>query len=548
MAVPHNSVADGAAAAEETNRPAEVSASADASSSNPTKSPVVRNLHGRVYDSENGKTCHQCRQKTTDFSAPCTQIRRNKPCPIKFCRKCLLNRYGEKAEVVALLENWICPKCRGVCNCSLCMKKKGQQPTGILIHTAKATGYSSVHEFLYKQGSDVLNAAHGLRSLSTANPDVCREVNSDGPVPMNCSNGSTNDIRVSDNERNNDIQKDVQTKKVKAKHLKKEHKSRRCDKDIHVKYDNLATIAPRGIPLTKIAGAEWAAADVGAALQFLEFCNSFSEALDINKGEPESVLRELARGCVGRRGMYSSIVMFHIKLLSFIQKDMGDMSSSPSTTSGDQWLESVIKCITESECALKSPLDVLKKGSLEYDNWDPSHKLRLLNLLCDRTLETEELRKWIDEENKKYIERKKEAKETIIAAKKKGKVLKKKMKDGVAKAMVSLREGPPLSVADHDNVLSQIRAEKEKVHAEMLEIMEQVPKDSDNIRRDALRTEPLLLEGEGHVYWKLGGGCHYSKIIHQDIGCWDSVISGDKWFTYDEEEEKSVEKHISSLR
>jgi hypothetical protein len=30
-------------------------------------------------------------------------------------------RYGEKAEDVALLDDWQCPKCRGICNCSFCM-------------------------------------------------------------------------------------------------------------------------------------------------------------------------------------------------------------------------------------------------------------------------------------------------------------------------------------------------------------------------------------------------------------------------------------------
>lgn len=33
-------------------------------------------------------------------------------------------------------------------------KKRGQRPTGILVHTAKATGFSSVSEFLKTEGSD----------------------------------------------------------------------------------------------------------------------------------------------------------------------------------------------------------------------------------------------------------------------------------------------------------------------------------------------------------------------------------------------------------
>ncbi|CAL9067697.1 uncharacterized protein LOC103976670 isoform X1 [Musa acuminata AAA Group] len=681
MAVPHNATTEGDPATEDIKNPAEASPTAVSSPSKHNKSLGVRVAHGRTYDSENGKSCHQCRQRTTDFGAPCRQIRKDKPCPIKFCYKCLLNRYGEKAEEVALMQDWSCPKCRGVCNCSCCMKKKGHLPTGILIHTAKATGFSSVHELLYKQGSDVLAAANGLRSLSAASPDVykkglvahkrshgkenhldepsvggddkkgnshakketkraskklkrdsecggenviglCRsnakpkdddtqkqdekkpfvkngntemQPNNDKPVHMNCINDqlkglqhlpnspeqqndytdnwlNTDAIKVSGKKKIHNVQgkpsrkvhkikkhgnkysniveekvsAGLPNKKVKLKQLVKDRKSRKYGSNNPTERENLAIVIPQGAPLIEVAGVDWAAEDVGAALQFLEFCNAFSEVLDIKKGEPINVLRELSRGCVGRRGVHSSIVKFHIKLLMFIQKDMGNESVSYSS-SGDKWLQSAVNCINESECALKVPLECLNKDSLAYDSWDASDKLKLLNLLCDITLGTEELRNWIDKENKKYIERNKEAKETIIAAKKKGKDLKKKLKDDVAKAMLSLKEGS-YSDAEHENLVSQIRAETEKAHAEMLEIMEQLPKDSDNTRKDAVRTEPLFLEGEGRVYWTLGGFCSNSKIILQDIRTWDSVMLEDKWFTYVEEEKNSVERHISSSR
>ncbi|EHA8591029.1 hypothetical protein COCNU_scaffold030933G000010 [Cocos nucifera] len=56
----------------------------------------------------------------------------------------------------------------------------------------------------------------------------------------------------------------------------------------------------------------------------------------------------------------------------------------------------------------------------------------------------------------------------------------------------------------------------------------------------------MLLEKNGHAYWKLEGHCSNSNIILQAIGKLDSLE--DKWFAYDEYEEKAVEKHISSLR
>ena len=43
-------------------------------------------------------------------------------------------------------------------------KKKGETPTGILAHAAKASGHSSVHDLLIK-GSDMVVAAQTLSSL-----------------------------------------------------------------------------------------------------------------------------------------------------------------------------------------------------------------------------------------------------------------------------------------------------------------------------------------------------------------------------------------------
>ncbi|KAL5700679.1 hypothetical protein ACHQM5_026098 [Ranunculus cassubicifolius] len=124
------------------------------------KSPGVRIVGGRIYDSENGKTCHQCRQKTMDFVVTCKKSPRDdKPCIMKYCHKCLLNRYGEKAEAASLLEDWKCPKCRGICNCSHCMKKRGFQPIGSLLYTAKANGYRSVLEMMTANGPEMITAS-----------------------------------------------------------------------------------------------------------------------------------------------------------------------------------------------------------------------------------------------------------------------------------------------------------------------------------------------------------------------------------------------------
>jgi hypothetical protein len=66
-----------------------------------------------------GKACHQCRQMKRNFAVACTQVKKG-VCPIKYCHRCLLKRYDENDEEVGQMEAWICPKCRGICNCSCC--------------------------------------------------------------------------------------------------------------------------------------------------------------------------------------------------------------------------------------------------------------------------------------------------------------------------------------------------------------------------------------------------------------------------------------------
>jgi hypothetical protein len=41
------------------------------------------------------------------------------------------------------ISNWICPFCREICNCSLCLV----EPTGQLVYIAKKNGYKSGLEF-----------------------------------------------------------------------------------------------------------------------------------------------------------------------------------------------------------------------------------------------------------------------------------------------------------------------------------------------------------------------------------------------------------------
>ncbi|CAN9503893.1 unnamed protein product [Ophioblennius macclurei] len=101
----------------------------------------------KIWDKENGSSCHQCRQKTLDTKTVC----RSGYCfgsKGQFCGPCLKNRYGEDVRTVLLDPNWSCPLCRGVCNCSLCRKREGRCATGILVGLARFNGHDNVHEYL----------------------------------------------------------------------------------------------------------------------------------------------------------------------------------------------------------------------------------------------------------------------------------------------------------------------------------------------------------------------------------------------------------------
>jgi hypothetical protein len=51
-------------------------------------------------------------------------------------------------KIILLLQDWACPPCRGLCNCSICRTREGKKPTGILVPFVKSEGYNSVKEYL----------------------------------------------------------------------------------------------------------------------------------------------------------------------------------------------------------------------------------------------------------------------------------------------------------------------------------------------------------------------------------------------------------------
>ncbi|KAJ0989202.1 hypothetical protein J5N97_007558 [Dioscorea zingiberensis] len=542
-----------------------------------TKDPGVRHVGSRIYDSENGISCHQCRQKTRDSVASCKKMKKKRPCTIKYCLKCLRNRYGEDAVEVDALPDWECPKCRGICNCSVCMKRRGQQPTGMLIHTAKATGYSSVLELLHHnvaQGSQARNvealpAKSGPgEELDNVGKDDAEENpqaekgNEGEQRPEVQPDGGKNDCIISNDSQQGNGENQENTGKVshpgseenapaddddtkQPMPLKKFGRPRKRDVINMAELEEKAIVLPEGIPLTMVADVEWQTDDAGSALQFLEFCSTFSKVLDIKKGQPEAILREIARDRGVRQASQSLTVQFQMKLLSLILKNWGERSPSYSPDNARSWLQDLGKCITQSHCTARVlHLDCHDWDSIDYDNLESSEKLKILNFLCDETLGTDVLRSWIDEENNKFLEKKKEDREKASAAKRKAKDIKQKMKQEMAKAIIS-REGAPLSVSEHKDLISKIRTEAEKSSAELAESIEN-PKKKRRI--DAVRTERIFFVENERTYWRLGGsGC--PDILAQEIDNQNLVTPHDKWFCYNEaENQKTFDKIISTIR
>ncbi|KAJ6406197.1 hypothetical protein OIU84_009843 [Salix udensis] len=332
----------------------------------------------------------------------------------------------------------------------------------------------------------------------------------------------------------NKFPSEFQTKSKTAKErLTAEIQNKEIDVDIQL---------PQGTCLTAVAGIELPPEDVGNALQFLEFCASFGKVLGLKKGQADTILGEIVNGHRERRSQSYHLAQIHVQLLSVIQKDIGEESPALTATNDNSWFQALGKCV--SKCLFISkeiPSDSLDLDNEGYDKLKSSEKLRLLNFLCDEALNTKELRSWIDDENSRFFERKKEAKEKVLAAKDKERLLKRKMQDEVAKAIIEQNSAPD-SVSNHKELVSQIKSEAVQARAEMLEARGMVQEKRPS---NAVRTDPVHLDVDGRAFWKLNG---QSVILLQDMGAWNSVAPSEKWLEYADEQKMDIEKYISFSR
>ncbi|KAJ1665713.1 hypothetical protein EV178_002968 [Coemansia sp. RSA 1646] len=79
-----------------------------------------------------------------------------------FDHGCLPIRYSEDAETMDHLD-WICPKCHGICSCSLYIKKCGKLPTGQLSTFIKVNGSDAAKALIKADNinSDILTDYEG---------------------------------------------------------------------------------------------------------------------------------------------------------------------------------------------------------------------------------------------------------------------------------------------------------------------------------------------------------------------------------------------------
>ncbi|KAI8528706.1 hypothetical protein RHMOL_Rhmol12G0168500 [Rhododendron molle] len=588
----------------------QLSPSPSPSSKRKNLSPGVRLVNGRIYDSDKGKTCHQCRQKTLDFAVSCENRSENKQCTFHFCHICLLNRYGEEAEEMAALGGWKCPRCRGICNCSFCMKKRGCCPTGRLVLVAKASGFTSVSEMLLIKNSEEAGEDASPASEKEVVPKeegrvaLTRESIQEngfedksylkskhktcGGVDEEYGNPQKEKLRKNDDSEGETKKitkeggaspKMLTSKKQEPAVASTRGRKRRNYSDERKSYLKL----PRGIELSNVAQIDLPAEDIGHALQFLEFCAAFAKVLDIEEGQSEYLLQELACGRGSLRSMDSSIVQFHVKLLSMIQKDTGKEYSSLKTQSRMPWLQALYRCICESQFRSRELLlDCLNLAAEGDGELNSSKKLRLLNFLCDEALGTEELRSWIDEQNLEFL-----------AEREKVRNMKMKLHGELATDML-MKNGVPHSVSEHRNLVLKIKAEAAQTFVETLEAKDTVTKSmfcrllilimnswhkasdgppkrgwmrvdsapgyeketvevlrlqtsgehTGGIRRsDAVRSEAMFLDGNGRKFWKLRGYSGNREILIQDIGNGDSLTLKDRWFSCNFDERETIENY-----
>lgn len=90
---------------------------------------ICRMMHTLVWISTQSTSVAEMCSKWLQVTFPLSICKSATSCSLCYFTRC---RYGEHVLEANKNPNWICPVCRGICNCSLCRQAKGWAPTGAL--------------------------------------------------------------------------------------------------------------------------------------------------------------------------------------------------------------------------------------------------------------------------------------------------------------------------------------------------------------------------------------------------------------------------------
>lgn len=180
------------------------------------EAPWTLNVEGfgedgeRLYDPVNGTSCHQCRQKTIQKHTYCSKCRSGQG---QLCGDCLYTRYGENLSEAVKNLSWLCPGCRGICNCSRCRRAKGWPPVTILYSKVIESGFKSVAHYLIltrcggnkpqepEDGTMAVDLTEGETPMAPLDDDC-----SDTSAEWSGSDSDDSDIEVSKPKKENSDQ------------------------------------------------------------------------------------------------------------------------------------------------------------------------------------------------------------------------------------------------------------------------------------------------------------------------------------------------------
>ncbi|KAL0662375.1 hypothetical protein Bca4012_099212 [Brassica carinata] len=342
----------------------------------------------------------------------------------------------------------------------------------------------------------------------------CHQTQGKKPTGFLRENGSSSDavknpknakrqLKLNDSSEGNNEEYPAAGKRTKPI-LKKKEKSQLEDVKLPQRSESIT-----------VFGIDLPSQNAGRVLQFLEFCSKFGKALGLRGGEPQLVVSEIVSGRNTRSQEHSTLTQMIIQLLTLILVD-----------TGDKWFNVLGDCLAQSEVKLDDfPPEMFQKGIAEYEEMGSSQRLKLLNFLCDETLSTTVLRDCLA--NPESVERKKEAKEKLNAAKANEQKLYQKLEDEFSKAQAE-NNGVELAIKQRLAIVSQMEAESELVFAGMQNA-----------------TSPVELDDNGLTLWKLKSYNKEPNILLQDLGSWSDVCPHERWFAFSPEQKPQVEKYIA---